>query len=408
MQNLDIIKWAILIMVVLNVLAIAGTAGMRVWRNHTNRRIEERIETFKPALHEFLDTGEISSELEEPDEQDLDILSALICEVITELPEDSERRRLMRLAGKLGLVSRDLDRLRSDKAQERARAAENLGFYGGPDIVEDVSRLLSDEHETPRALAARALSRVGTAEAAQSLADHLDAPSELTRLRIISSLETMKQVAVEPLIELLKDPEKPPRARVLAIKVLGNIEVAEARCSLRQAARHEDLDLSAQAVQALGKIGNSEDLDVVLEAAEDDRWPLRAQAASALGTIGNDSAIPTLKELMTDSEWWVRSNAGNALTRMGRKGERGLVEMLDSPDDYARERAAASLENGGAVRRAVDQLTESGEQEEWARTLLRRITTTEVSKHLQYLTETLPDDEKRQALEDAISEGHES
>jgi HEAT repeat protein len=408
MQTLDLIGLVALIMIGLNALSLVCTATLRVWNARRTRWLEGKVEIFEPALYDFLNTGKVSPELKDARGRECEVLSTLVSKLISVLPDEQDHRKLANLAEDLGLIRRDLNQLRSKKIRERARAAENLGFYGGPDVVGDLSRLLSEDHETPRVLAARALSRIATPEAARALVDRLDSTSELTRLRMISNLERMGPVATEPLMELLDDENKPSQARVLAVKALGNLQATEARGSLRRIARREDIDLSAQAVLALGKLGDLEDLDVVLEAAEKDQWPLRVQAANALGMMGKETTIPDLKRLMTDSEWWVRTNAGSALSKMGAAGERTLVEMLDSPDTYARERAAASLENGGAVRRAVNELTESGERAAWARTLIRRITRTEVSKHLRYLEETLSNDEKRDALQDAMSGGHDS
>ncbi|CAN5720634.1 hypothetical protein BH24ACT21_BH24ACT21_10660 [soil metagenome] len=295
MQTLDLIGLVALIMIGLNALSLVCTATLRVRNARRTRWLEGKVEIFEPALYDFLNTGKVSPRLKDARGRECEVLSTLISKLISALPDEQDHRKLANLAEDLGLIRRDLNQLHSKKIRVRARAAENLGFYGGPDVVGDLSRLLSEDHETPRALAARALSRIATPE-----------------------------------------------------------------------------------------------------------------AANALGMMGKETTIPDLKKLMTDSEWWVRTNAGSALSKMGVAGERALVEMLDSPDAYARERAAASLENGGAVRRAVNGLTESGERGEWAQTLIRRITHTEVSKHLRYLEETLSDDEKRDALKDAMSGGHDS
>ena len=98
------------------------------------------------------------------------------------------------------------------------------------------------------------------------------------------------------------------------------------------------------------------------KATEDEDWPVRAQTANALGMIGDLSTIPTLQKLTVGKEWWVRLNASRALANIGPAGERALTaEILEGDDHFARERAAATLEERGIVRRAVDELEAPGE-----------------------------------------------
>src|SRR5690606_16196038 len=135
----------------------------------------------------------------------------------------------------LGLVDRYLAELSSRNRWRRARAAENLGYLGGPEVVGPLSGLLSDGDETVRAVAARALARIGTQEAARSLVHSLGDPSDLTRLRVAETLERLGPLAVAPLIERLRSGEE--GASAMAARILGNLRAREAAPALLQAAR---------------------------------------------------------------------------------------------------------------------------------------------------------------------------
>ncbi len=467
MQNLGFVQLAVLIMVGLNLLMVVLTVGVKALRSLRIRWMKAKIEKFEPALDEGVITGQVPSELRRLRGWDQDLLATLIIEYMT-LLRGAERERLVQLAAEVGLIKRYFDRLSSRRRWQRARAAENLGYLGGPEAVGPLKELLADPDETIRAVAARAVARIGTLEAARALAGTLDDPSGLTRLRVAENLARVGPLAVEPLVEVLTyettpavadqgvtvprtgalrdlrdlagtlttgpsrlthpevetDPSragptamKPSveipttrkeQAPTMAAEVLGNLRAAEARPALRWAIlNRENVDLKAQAALALGKIGNPEDVPTLLALCEDEEWPVRAQAVNALGMIGETSTIPTLQRLATDQEWWVRLNAARALANMGSAGERALVEVLEGPDHFARHRAASTLEAQGVTRRMVGELSIPDKKGEHARRTIRAIIQAGATKHLRRLARTMPDDENRRTLQAMLAEADE-
>ncbi|WP_228282015.1 HEAT repeat domain-containing protein [Rubrobacter marinus] len=250
-----------------------------------------------------------------------DILATLMSERLARVERiGAERERLSEAAVEIGLARRYAGMLHSPRRWYRARAAENLGHFGGEEAVALLGRLLDDRDETVRAVAARALARIGTGETARLLARTLEDPSELTRLRVAENLQRVGPAAEEPLAQVLS--RQNGAGAVLAAQVLGNLGADVARAELARAARGAaSTDLRAQATLALGKISNPGDLPTLLGAAEDPAWPVRAQAANALGMVGDPEAVPVLRGLVSDGEWWVRLNAARALAGLGTPGE---------------------------------------------------------------------------------------
>jgi HEAT repeat protein len=402
MFGLRLIEWAILAMVVsttLLVIVTLGLKGLRIARESFYKRYYRRIE---PALEKYLITGENQLELEDlrPWERGR-FLSTLMVERMA-LLRGVGRESLMQLAEELGLVERYLGDLESRRRWHRARAAEYLGYLGGERVVEPLGVLLSDEDETVRAVAARALARIGTEGAAAILARTLDNPSELTRLRAAENLERLGDLAVRPLSGLLL--ELKTEGAVMAAQVLGNLRARNARPALNSVLLYTwDEDVRAQATLALGRIGDPEDIPLILHGAKSDSWPVRVQTANALGLIGEVSTIPVLEELATDREWWVRLNACKALANMGPSGESALLDILESDDHYARDRAAATLEARGVTRRMARNLTKPGKKGEKARNIVRAVIRSGSTRYLRNLAPTLPDEE-RKALEDLLKE----
>lgn len=405
MQELGVVLWAVVIMALLNVAMVALTLGIKAARTAQQRRTKASRERLEAALDESVATGETHPGLLDLGDRDLDLLAILMVEYLA-LLRGSERERLARLAEEAGLVERYCRALRARGRWRRARAAENLGYFGGPRTADPISRLLKDRDETVRAVAARALARIGTPEAAEALARTLNDPSELTRLRMAENLERIGSPALESLIETLGHGSPP--ARLLAARVLGNLRAFDARPALCEALREGPFpDLRAQAALALGKVGDPEDVPALVEAAEDEAWPVRAQAASALGMIGDVSNIPKLQELTLDKEWWVRLNASKALANIGPAGERALAGLLESEDRFTRDRAVATLEERGITRRVVGDLDAPGQRGESARAMVRAMVRAGAVRYLERLARTLPEKSARDALRRTMREARE-
>jgi HEAT repeat protein len=396
------------VMLILIALMVILTVGMKALRYLKVSWYERHYKRIEPALEKFILTGVAPRKLLllQPWQRDL-FLSRLIVERIV-LLRGVVQESLMRLAADLGLVDKYLKALKSRRRWRRARAAENLGYFGGERVVRPLGELLSDEDETIRAVAARALARIGSDEGIRLLARTLDDPSELTRLRVAENLERVGQPAIGPLVTLLEGATKlgPKQfyGQTTAVRVLGNLRASEARGVLRRIAYYDGKkdDLRAQAMLTLGKIGDPADVPVLLTRAKDESWPVRAQAANALGMIGEVSTVPTLKDLAADQEWWVRLNACKALANMGLEGEKALLELLQGDDHHARDRAASTLEARGVTRRMVRQLAKPGKRGERARTIVDALIRSGATKYLCSLAEALPEGEERRILREML------
>ncbi len=262
-------------------------------------------------------------------------------------------------------------------------------------------------------MAARALARIGAPEAVEALARTLNDSSELTRLRMAENLERVGSPSIEPLIQVLEDERDAGAGQlygsIQAAQVLGQLRAREARNVLGRSIHSEkSVDLRAKSALALGKIGDPDDIPKLIEAAEDEAWPVKAQAASALGMIGEVSSIPVLKELTVDPEWWVRLNASRSLANMGPAGERALADILENEDRYARDRAAATLEERGITLRAVEELILPGDRGESARAMIQGMVHAGAVRYLERLARTLPDENIRLTLQTTMVEARES
>jgi HEAT repeat protein len=335
------------------VVAIVTVRVLRGVRRRADQRRRRRVE---PLLFRALELELTPRAVRRLRGRNLHVLSRLLVEVLGSV-RGAQQQRLVQVAADTGLVARDERALGARRYQVRAQAAENLGFYGSARHTPGLAALLEDPEEAVRAVAARALSRIASAEAADALARNLTSASDLTSMRMAENLERIGDLGVPRLVELLASEEQADRrGQALAARILGNLRVGEARESLGAVlGRRWNADLRAQATLALGKIGHPDDVPVLVAAVGDRSWPVRVQAATALGLIGDVSAVPVLHRLVHDDQWWVRVSAAQALANMGAPGEAALAELLRGGDHGARGHAASAL---GPSRSAAPVLPE--------------------------------------------------
>lgn len=210
--------------------------------------------------------------------------------------------------------------------------------------------LLRDEDADVRLAACSALAEIGTKAAARSLIQALR-DGLLPAERLIERLGA--PWANDEVLLALSDAED-PHLRTALIRALGLSPDRRALDLLVHLSRNGEVEERVSAARTLGLTGPSETVIPVLCSALDDDVPaVRAQAARAIGSIHDPSspdsleasivAAERLRHCLGDLDWWVRANAASALRSLGMAGKHQLIDALDDPDRFSRERASESL-----------------------------------------------------------------
>lgn len=101
---------------------------------------------------------------------------------------------------------------------------------------------------------------------------------------------------------------------------------------------------SLKAAEALGDIGDNEYINKILSLEFDQEWEVRAFLAKFLKKVKTDNSVEGLKRLMKDMNWFVRYNAANSLAEQGEKGIKALIDLLNSEDKFARDKAKEMIQ----------------------------------------------------------------
>jgi hypothetical protein len=146
------VEFAMLALLTSISLMVAITVSVKAMRAIRRAWYKSHFRSIEPALENYLLSGEPQSDLERlrPWQRDR-FLSSLMVERIALLKGQS-KESLVQLAADLELVERYLKALGSCRRWRRARAAENLGYFGGAKAAGPVSALLTDFGRCARAI----------------------------------------------------------------------------------------------------------------------------------------------------------------------------------------------------------------------------------------------------------------
>lgn len=377
-------------------VVIVAAKARRQWVESRRRRRRARLE---PVLLRYASSpgGTLAEMLGgAPGGRDLDVLEWILLDHVQAV-RGQVQERVVAAFEELGLVDRAMAAFDARRSWTRAEAAEKLGQMRSSRAAGALVRAMDDPAPEVRLRAARALGILRGSAAVSKLITSLQEPNRWSAMRIADILAGMGEEAVEGLLAEL--PRLPGGSRVLVIDIFGRARSLKAIPALRELLRDPDPDVRARAAHALGQIADTGAVSGLVSALSDPRWPVRAMAAKALGRIPGDGAIDALCRSLTDSQWWVRANAAEALKGKGERGHRALVEMLDSPDAYAREQAVLMLQESGILDEYVGKLG-GGEpaERERAAGVIGRLVALKRTDRLREMAVDHPDREIRSRL----------
>ncbi len=152
--------------------------------------------------------------------------------------------------------------------------------------------------------------------------------------------------------------EKRQKAKSALIKI-GRLAVDPLIDALRDS--HLDKGIRAGAAEALGEIGDTRAVEPLIDALKDEDWHVRDNSIEALGKIGDARAIEPLAAALDSHN---SMTAAKILAQMGEPTVLPLIAMLKDDSSVAREASAKALGEIGDVR-AVEPLIDALKDVHW-------------------------------------------
>jgi HEAT repeat protein len=223
--------------------------------------------------------------------------------------------------------------LKSEAPEVRVAAVEAAWALDDDELAEPVAHLLEDDDEVVRATAAAAI-----------LTSHPDAPTVLT--------------------DSLHSPE--PRARRVAIAVLGDKVGAPAHDDIAAGLADKDPSVRAAACVALGKVKNAADAPRLVAAARDADGSVRASALRALADVQPKAGVDVARAAFGDAYLGARLAAVELVDKALGEGARADLEKVAAgADGFAALRAGVLLAHRGVRAPGQAALERALADKEW-------------------------------------------
>jgi HEAT repeat protein len=305
----------------LTIVAAAGKARRRA----TDARRERRLAEVRPSVLRMVGAGGPA-----PDAEAEGASWAAIEELaVSLLPKlrGADRAGLVELLESAGSIERARRRSSRPGAVGRARALELLGVSGVPRALPEVARGLRDRDPEVRAVAARALGKLGNPGAVPFLLGALEEPRPIPVSLIGMALAHIGPQASDGLRVGLSAPS--PACRGLSAELLGHFDAVAAVPELVALLEHDPvLGVRVRAADALHRIGSPHALRALMGCLDASQAPpLRAAAAQALSTVGPGAAQDDLLLALASGHHSVARAAAGTLSLGGPGAVRRLAAV---------------------------------------------------------------------------------
>jgi hypothetical protein len=100
----------------------------------------------------------------------------------------------------------------------------------------------------------------------------------------------------------------------------------------------------------------SRDSGIFLPLLNDPVWFVRLQTAKTIGKLKCENFIDMLKKLALDERWQVRDAATLSLLEAGEASVDAFLELLETPDRYAKESISEEIQRTGFVLTLIEYL----------------------------------------------------
>ena len=353
--------WVIIIQILLIILAIVITIGLRWIRPQLIERKTRGEQHARDVILKIL-----SAPQEDPDDRELLVLFEQVSirslisayeQLVTRLGQVEKRA----LRGSMIALKIEIYALRlthSFFSWRRLEGALLLRSVGASSAEERLIHLLGDSNANVAFYAAWALVRVSPKRGQHYILNYLDEEQGLSfsqRVHLMRELH-LELLALPDLISLFKSLSNRLKSVIVEAIILSRHAVALP--VVREAISAEDVEvrISAYKAAATSRLGLTE--VELRQGIQDEAWPVRAQAVKAAGASKAINLIPILCGCLSDQEWWVRQNSARVLLQLGASGVEALSYVAHFGEDrFARDTARLMLSESNMYQSSMVMLS---------------------------------------------------
>jgi len=269
------------------------------------------------------------------------------------------KESLLEVIGKEEKIAEITKQLKRENPWEKRIATYQAGEFG----LKEVSPLLLEQLETEDRellyITARALIKMEGRRYVRDIFEAVGKEGAMEKNNILVLVELVEEDIRDLLEEIMRGSN--PFLQALALEIYGKRQYMEGVPWMQKMVSRPQKEIRIGALKgaaALGDIGDEDYFHRMAALETDEHWEVRAFLGKYLKHVKNDQAIEILKRLVKDPNWYVRTNAADALDEQGEKGLKTLVELLDSKDRFAVDKAREVIQRKVIFYGLLDRLKE--------------------------------------------------
>ncbi len=364
MTDLRVLLIVVIVLVFGFIIAfVAASVTRRVRNSRRYERLDRLRERFRKEIPQDSTPASVDRFVARTHLRAGTIEWAALEDVLFEMAERQNQTILARrLFGAIGYTKYYQERLKKGSAIDMSAAADRLGRIGDPAAIEPLASLLLHKHSEVATVALRSLCRIGKSTALRlvlGVIPTLVRDGHVSIKAIQTSLLLFDPWASEPLLQFAKDSEDPKIIALVIETLIGFPFRREMFDYGLTCLTHPDPEVRGKALRLLAQEGKESftcDGDVFVPLLNDPVWFVRLQAAKTLGKMRCENFIDMLKKLSLDERWQVRDAAAFALSEIGEPAVDAFLELMETPDRYAKESVCEEIQRSGFVLDLIDYL----------------------------------------------------
>ena len=367
----EVVVEAILLSIAGIVLLLTFIAVRRWYRGRYFQQVSERTFALRSRWNDIL-SGKVPASTWRLKALDCEIVESMLLDrlELAALPE--EVPPLLNCLRSTGLLDMRIYQARAERGWKQRTALIALGRTRAPEAVPALAAALDSPEEETRIAAVRGLGHTELAEAAIPVLEYLvwgsqSIPAHVVKNALINCCYNSPGI----LLRYLKQASGRPRA--LLARVLGEVATAELGEDLILLATDGDAEVRASAARALGNSRPAFALPVLSVMVTDPEWFVRLRAVVALASINHSARIRPLVRALCDCNRHVRLRAAWALAQLGSNLDDIFNQVVETRDNYALQAFISELERSGAIDGLINALEKEGERNQAHQVLLETL-----------------------------------
>ncbi|MCC5912252.1 MAG: HEAT repeat domain-containing protein [Clostridiaceae bacterium] len=283
-------------------------------------------------------------------------------------------KELLRNAlGKESVIGEIKKNLKSKNPWKKRIATYQAGEFGVNEVSTKLLKQLETNDRELIYITARALIKIGGKTYLKEILREVAKGNKMEKNNILILIEMIDEDIKDTLEVMML--EQNSFINALALEIYGKRQYVEGVKWIKKMVLHSLKEVRIAALKggyALGDIGDKDYLNRIVALEKDKEWEVRAFLTKFLKNVKTEESINILVRLMKDPNWLVRHNAAIALNKQGERGLRALIELLDSEDRFARDKAREVIHKEIIFHELLSKLEEGSLKNK----LLQRIDTT--------------------------------